>query len=165
MSDEILKSKQYAIEKHGNQKYGDKEYIYHLQQVHNLILEAGLDETYQKAAFLHDVLEDTNTSKKELEEYFGKETAHLVWCVSGFGSNRKERNQDIKKKLALYPEARNLKLADRICNMRESKIDNPKLYQMYLKELPEFKEMIIEANDYLIDILENEFNSSLKMKI
>lgn len=159
----IHKAKDFAILKHKDQTYGDYPYSYHLDEVYNMVCEAGLNDNFKIAAYLHDVLEDTSTTQKELIQEFSDEISKIVFCVSGFGKNRKERTQNIIDKLTQNPQYIDLKLCDRIVNMRQSKLTNSKLYEMYCKELLQFEPLISLGSDYLQKIIENEFKSSSKI--
>ncbi|MBR3486033.1 MAG: bifunctional (p)ppGpp synthetase/guanosine-3',5'-bis(diphosphate) 3'-pyrophosphohydrolase [Clostridia bacterium] len=68
----------FATQKHAGQKrrWGG-EYILHPLAVCHMLAAAGYDETYQVVAVLHDVLEDTQTTKEELTE-FGEKVVHAV---------------------------------------------------------------------------------------
>jgi guanosine-3',5'-bis(diphosphate) 3'-pyrophosphohydrolase len=85
-----------------------------------------MDVTTVTAGLLHDVLEDTSTTKADLEAEFGKEIAELVDGVTKIGklafSSREERQAENFRKM-LVAMARDLrvlmiKLADRLHNMR-----------------------------------------------
>lgn len=152
MKNRILKARQFAIEKHGEQKYGELPYIYHLDMVYQITLDAQLDEDYQVAAYLHDILEDTNTTKKDLEDLFGHRVAKLVDSVSGKGETRKEKKQCMLAKLNDFPEGINLKMADRYANMKES-LDIPKLFKMYEAELAEYLPLFEKGNQYLLYLI------------
>ena len=93
------------------------------------------------AAWLHDILEDTPTTRAEVEAVFGTEIAALVDAVTdGPGSNRAERHvESFRKMRAAGEEARRLKLCDRIANVSNCAFHRPELYKMYLKEHPTFK--------------------------
>ena len=53
------------------------------------------------AAWLHDVLEDTEITKTELEEKFGPVVAEIVYTLSDDkGSSRDERKANFYKKIA-----------------------------------------------------------------
>lgn len=60
----VANAREVAKQAHGNQMYGDKPYIYHLDSVYNVALEH-IDlfpedsETILCACFLHDTVEDT----------------------------------------------------------------------------------------------------------
>jgi (p)ppGpp synthase/HD superfamily hydrolase len=134
MNPHVKQARDYAIRKHGDQMYGDKPYSHHLDQVYAVIVQLNLGEDYEIAAYLHDVKEDANVSKEELVEKFGERVANLVLAVSGEGMNRHERHEDTKKKLEQYPDAIILKMADRLVNMRSSKVHKPGLFKTYCKE-------------------------------
>src|SRR5262245_61423083 len=85
-----------------------------------------MDVTTVTAGLLHDVLEDTQATKADLEREFGKEIAELVDGVTKLGklafSSREERQAENFRKM-LVAMARDLrvlmiKLADRLHNMR-----------------------------------------------
>lgn len=152
MNEKILKARKFAIEKHGKQMYGDKPYIYHLDMVYQIALNAQLDEDYQVAAYLHDILEDTNVTKEELESIFGKRVAQLVDSVTGYGETRKEKKQCMLAKLNDFPEGISLKMADRYANMKES-LDIPKLFKMYESELAEYMPLFEKGNQYLLGLI------------
>jgi (p)ppGpp synthase/HD superfamily hydrolase len=128
----------FAIKAHGSQQYGTEPYSYHLEMVRNILVEFGYtSEDYMCAAWLHDTLEDTDTTKAEVEELFGSVIADLAFAVSGFGHNRKARNANILNKLSQNTKAIPIKLADRLANCRNS--TDSKFLSMYKKEYPAFK--------------------------
>lgn len=134
-------ARDFATVKHKDQKYGIHPYSYHLDEVHSVLVETRSDNTdLLVAAYLHDVLEDTNTSPEEIKSLFGFKVLALVEAVTGRGNSRKIRNADIYRKiLVVGHDAADLKLADRIVNTRESKKTNKQYYAMYKKEFFEFK--------------------------
>lgn len=87
----------------------------------------------------HDVVEDTKTPLSEIETLFGRNVAALVNAVSGVGKTRKERNASAYIKLAAYPRAVPLKLADRIANTTHSKTHKHTVYHMYKDEYSTFR--------------------------
>jgi (p)ppGpp synthase/HD superfamily hydrolase len=125
---------------HGDQKYGSEPYVVHLAAVRSVLAEYGFAGDLLVAAWLHDVLEDTKTSVKDLTTAFGSKVACLVVTVTGRGSNRKERNASIYNQVAGHPPALPLKLADRIANGRTCvKRGDAELLAMYQGEYPEFR--------------------------
>lgn len=135
----------FAIRRHGEQKYGSYPYALHLAMVENYLSEFGFKEYhYQAAAWLHDVLEDTRTVLDDILNCYGGIVASIVYSVSGEGATRKERNANMYERVAKYPLAAPVKVADRISNLTISitsarhREDVSKL-KMYLNEAEEFR--------------------------
>lgn len=144
-SELVARAKTLATKAHSNQKYGDQPYSIHLEAVESVLLEFGVsDENLRAAAWLHDVVEDTAVTLKELEQEFPPEVTKLVQAVTNEpGNNRKERSQKTYLKIKLIPEAIVLKLADRIANGRKSmQTSKDSLYKMYQKEHSAFREAL-----------------------
>jgi len=111
---------------HGQQRASGEPYLSHPLEVAHLLVGFKMDVTTVTAGLLHDVLEDTEATKDELEREFGKEIAELVDGVTKLGklafSSREERQAENFRRL-LIAMARDLrvimiKLADRLHNMR-----------------------------------------------
>jgi GTP diphosphokinase / guanosine-3',5'-bis(diphosphate) 3'-diphosphatase len=110
----------------GQQRSSGEPYIYHPMAVARILAEMRLDHTTLIAAILHDVIEDTPTSKDELGKAFGEDVAQLVDGVSKFqkieGQTRAEVQAESFRKLllAMTQDLRVIliKLADRLHNMR-----------------------------------------------
>lgn len=138
-TDLILAARMYALEAHGNQKYGDLPYSYHLTAVTDLLKTHGFDDIVIAAGWLHDVVEDTTASLFDIRERFGGRVARIVdACTDGAGETRKERKAEAYKKLAASgSDARAVKLADRVANMQAS-IENAKMAKTYRDEFPDF---------------------------
>ena len=110
----------------GQQRASGEPYLSHPLEVAHLLVDFKMDVTTVTAGLLHDVLEDTQATKQELEREFGKEIAELVDGVTKLGklafSSREERQAENFRKM-LVAMARDLrvimiKLADRLHNMR-----------------------------------------------
>ncbi|HEU4534315.1 MAG TPA: HD domain-containing protein [Polyangiaceae bacterium] len=117
----------FAIERHGAQRYGDAPYHVHLAAVRAVLADFGLGGALGVAAWLHDVLEDTPTSRGELEARFGAEACALAWAVTGEGEGRGERARSMYEKIRACPAAAPLKVADRIANVEASRARPDKL--------------------------------------
>lgn len=79
--DEALVKKSYLLakESHGNQKrHSGDLYFSHPVAVAEILTSLKLDEESIATALLHDVVEDTDVSLKEIEHEFGYEVAKLV---------------------------------------------------------------------------------------
>ncbi len=106
-------------------------YIIHPLAVANLVREWGLDDASIAAAFLHDVLEDTSHTQKELEKIFGIEIAQIVDGMTKlrnfkFGENPDAEN--IRKLILSFGKDLRvilIKLADRYHNMMTLKYKSP----------------------------------------
>lgn len=128
---ELIKALVFASAKHRDQRRKDvcaSPYINHpIQLVDVLTNEAGItDINVLKAAVLHDTIEDTQTTKEELEQHFGLQICKIVLEVSDDGNLCKnDRKQaQISHAAELSDEAKLVKLADKICNLRDV-ADNP----------------------------------------
>ena len=142
-------SQQFAISKHGNQKYGEHPYSYHLNYVVNILTEYGYakDDAIISAGWLHDTIEDTDTTHAMLVLEFNQEIADIVWAVSSEpGKNRQAKFRNTAPKIISNKKALIIKLADRIANTEASLANNPKLYQMYVKEFTLFHELLYQDN-------------------
>ena len=117
----------YAAQAHAHQKRMSGEpYITHPLAVAGAVVEWRMDADAICAALLHDVLEDTGTTKHELAEKFGKEVAELVDGLSKldkmeFASYQEAQAENFRKMLMAM--ARDLrvvliKLADRRHNIQ-----------------------------------------------
>ncbi|KZZ58371.1 (p)ppGpp synthetase, partial [Oleiphilus sp. HI0125] len=110
----------------GQYRRSGDPYIIHPIAVANILADLHLDHETLMAALLHDVIEDTETSKNELAEEFGSAVAELVDGVSKltqieFKSKAEAQANNFQKMtLAMAKDIRVIlvKLADRLHNMR-----------------------------------------------
>ncbi len=146
----VDRAKRFAIQAHGDQKYGDLPYSVHLESVETVLIEFGhISSVMRAAAWLHDVLEDTETTEAQLvDANIPHEVISLVQSVTSEpGKNRKERNAATYPKIARNLYAVALKLADRIANVRNATASGSDLLKMYKKEYPEFRAALIGVRD------------------
>jgi len=79
----IDKAYEFAKQKHAEQKYSGRPFIYHpLQTFRVLEILVPDDENLLMAALLHDTLEDTKTTYDELKTMFNEDIANLVQEVT-----------------------------------------------------------------------------------
>lgn len=122
----ILRALAFASEKHRHQRRKDAEaspYIDHpIAVAHVLVNECGVtDPVVVCAAILHDTVEDTATTREELALEFGSEIAGIVAEVTDDKSLPKAERKRLQIEHAehLSKRARLVKLADKICNVRD----------------------------------------------
>lgn len=146
--DKIEEARVFAAERHGAKRYGDRPYSYHTDMVCEILRSYGYGGgDLEVAGHLHDVEEDTDTSREELALRFGADVEAMVWAVTGVGKNRREKNAAMFEKIRALPQAAVLKLADRHANGRCAKGDSPGLFQMYQKEMPLFRKELAGLGD------------------
>jgi GTP pyrophosphokinase len=110
----------------GQQRQSGEPYITHPLAVAKILAEWHLDPQALMAALLHDVVEDTPTTKTEISKRFGKPVAELVDGVSkidriDFATLQHAQAENFRKMLlAMARDVRVIliKLADRLHNMR-----------------------------------------------
>ena len=137
----LFHSLAFAAHKHRAQRRKDKEaspYINHpIALADVLVNEGGVDDPVALcAAVLHDTIEDTETSYEELQERFGKEIADVVMEVTDdktlLKAERKERQ--VTHAPHLSQRARLVKLADKICNLRDIASNPPANWPLERKQ-------------------------------
>ena len=122
----ILKALEFAARKHRDQRRKDPEaspYINHPIALANVLCNEGCveDPIVIATAILHDTLEDTDTTQEELEKAFGPRIAQIVAEVTDDKRLPKQERKRLQVEHAagLSTEAKLVKLADKICNVRD----------------------------------------------
>ncbi len=122
----LLKAIRFSAEKHRNQRRKDvpkSPYINHPIEVAETLWEVGgvRDSVTLIAALLHDTIEDTNTTSVEIEQNFGYEVMSLVLEVTDDKTlpRPQRKAQQIVTAPLKSPRAKLIKLADKICNIRD----------------------------------------------
>jgi len=116
----------FASEKHRDQRRKDRRaspYINHPIEVASVLATVGgvSDVATLAAAVLHDTIEDTNTTEDELEAHFGREIRALVREMTDdkqLPKAERKRLQIVHAPAASH-RAKLIKLADKICNVRD----------------------------------------------
>lgn len=106
-----------AKSKHCGQMYGEHEYAYHLKQVAASVYEAQADSIHVSVAYLHDILEDTDTTVEMLREWF---PASVVDAVVALTKIKGEKYSEYLDKVAANKIALVVKMHDTLCNLTES---------------------------------------------
>ncbi|AFL74828.1 HD domain-containing protein [Thiocystis violascens] len=127
----VVDALSFAAHKHRDQRRKDRDaspYINHpIALMRVLALEAGLqDPLVLGAALLHDTVEDTETTPEELAERFGPAIRDLVLEVSDDKtlSKAERKHQQVLHAAGASEGAKLIKLADKICNLRDV-VNNP----------------------------------------
>ncbi len=110
----------------GQDRMDGSKYITHPEAVANILLDLKMDSDSLCAALMHDVIEDSDVSKKNLINLFGKDVAEIVDGVSNLGkiditsNTDRDANNLQKMMLAMSKDVRVilLKICDRLHNMR-----------------------------------------------
>lgn len=170
--DRVFAAREFAIEAHGEQKYGNDPYVAHLDEVATLCLHhlpgIGVREPDGTgfsnfvpliadcliAAYLHDVLEDTGKTEEDIRSLFGDRAALVAAGLSDPpGKNRKERKTLLHERLAALNEAAAVdavilatKPMDRLANCLRCEADgNTSLLDMYRKEAVDFRQAVFRV--------------------
>lgn len=122
----LIRAAIFAANKHRDQRRKDaaaSPYINHpLALADVLANEGGVDDVEVLcAALLHDTIEDTQTTPDELRREFGDRVANIVLEVTDDKSLPKAERKRLQIVHAGHAsfEARLVKLADKICNLRD----------------------------------------------
>jgi (p)ppGpp synthase/HD superfamily hydrolase len=142
-----LKALNFATDAHRGQvrKYTGEPYIEHPIAVVALLRTINADEITIAAAYLHDVVEDTNISIDAIRSNFGPVISDIVSSLTDIGSsagNRATRKRIDRERLeASGPRAQTIKLADLIDNTSSIEEHDPKFAKVYMAE----KRMLLKS--------------------
>ena len=122
----LIRAAVFAAHKHRDQRRKDaaaSPYINHpLALADVLANEGGIEDAdVLCAALLHDTIEDTETTAEELHREFGSKITSIVLEVTDDKSLPKAERKRLQIEHAEHAshEARLVKLADKICNLRD----------------------------------------------
>ena len=121
----VCEAAELAARRHsGQQRKGDENepYINHLAEVASILAAVtdGADAELVAAGWLHDTIEDTDTSRDELAQRFGVRVADMVEEVTDDMTLAKSerRRRQVKDAPKKSPGAKLIKIADKISNIR-----------------------------------------------
>jgi (p)ppGpp synthase/HD superfamily hydrolase len=133
----------YASEAHAEigqvRKYSGEPYIIHPIRVLRIVQTVNDDPEVHAATLMHDVIEDTKRTKKDIARHFGTRIANLVDEVSDVSTpqdgNRERRKEIDRLHLAeASDDGQTIKLADLIDNGEDIAEKDPKFAPTYLME-------------------------------
>jgi GTP pyrophosphokinase len=117
----------------GQVRLSGEPYLNHPLEVAGILTQLKLDVASVATGFLHDTVEDTLTTRKEIQENFGDEIAQLVDGLTKISqislrSSEEHQAENFRKMiLAMVKDIRVIliKIADRLHNMRTLKYHTP----------------------------------------
>ena len=150
MKNIVEKVKKYSFKKHDLpsecQRYGNNPYSIHLNNVvivikrYLYLLDKDVHDDVVASGWGHDLIEDTDTSPRNLVEIFNERIADIVFRVTNErGFDRKEKNFKTYPKIWVNDLAIFVKLCDRISNTDNSKKTGHRMYAVYKDEYPVFR--------------------------
>ena len=165
----LLRALSFASVKHRNQRRKDAEsslYINHPIAVASVLsTECGVaDEQLLVAAILHDTVEDTETTFDELAAHFGSAVTALVRELTDDKSLPKaERKRlQIEHAHSASPGAKQLKIADKICNIRDILANPPAGWPVQRRrEYLDWASQVVDACTGVNTCLERVFDAAL----
>tara|TARA_B100000497_G_scaffold37518_1_gene44071 strand:- start:224 stop:727 length:504 start_codon:yes stop_codon:yes gene_type:complete len=121
-------------------KYDGAPYIVHPQRVADIVRTYGGSDDQIAAAYLHDVVEDTQVDINTIRDMFGDTIAELVSDLTdvscSYDGNRATRKSiDMEHTLCGSVDAQFVKLADIIDNSRDIAENDPSFWKVYQKEM------------------------------
>lgn len=168
----IIKAIAFAADKHRSQRRKDAEaspYINHPIALANVLAnEAGIeDEKVLIAAILHDTIEDTETTESELARVFGKEiTAIVIEVTDDKTLPKAERKRlQIEHAPSISRRAKLVKLADKICNVRDIDSKPPANWSLERRrEYFDWAKAVVDGLRGAHPTLEHLFDEALKRR-
>jgi guanosine-3',5'-bis(diphosphate) 3'-pyrophosphohydrolase len=166
----VLKAAEFAAQKHEGQIRKGRDgspYIDHPKSVARVLAEVGGvdDPEILAAAWLHDTLEDTETTPEELTSAFGERVCRLVEEVSDDKSLLKEERKQlqIEHALMLSADAVLIKFGDKISNVIEITNTPPIKWSLERrKKYLDWAEAVIDNCPKVNTALEQHFAEVLK---
>jgi len=157
----VEKARQFATDAHGRheqiRRYTNEDYIVHPQAVAERVSEFLPQPEVLAAAWLHDVVEDTDVNIEEIRQLFGDDVALLVdQLTSGpHGSDlaRAERKLLDREQLQQADiRAKTIKLADIIDNTHTIADRDPEFAARYLPEKYAMLQVLKQGNPALFKL-------------
>lgn len=135
----VERAKEFAQKAHASQvrKYTGEPYFRHLEEVAAYVTWAGGSQEMIAAAYLHDTIEDTETSFIDLTTEFGHSVTQLVWELTDQESegNRAERKRRRAEFLSRAPgSTQTIKIADLLSNTPSIALYDRRFAPVYLRE-------------------------------
>lgn len=169
MTDLIERARRYATEAHARidqrRKYSNQPYDAHLRRVALLVKEVSDDDDEEvvAAAWLHDTVEDTPATFRDIEQEFGAAIAQLVAELTDV-SKPSDGNRAVRKAIdrdhlaGASARAKTVKLADLIDNCRDICSHDPKFARIFLGEMEALLRVLTAGNAVLLERAHKTWN-------
>lgn len=151
----VIKARDFASDAHGRhgqiRRYTNEAYIVHPQAVVETVSGVLEEPEALAAAWLHDVVEDTDVELSEIELHFGEQVALLVDQLTTGphppSMSRAQRKQKDRQQLgAACQIAKTIKLADIIDNTHTIADRDPEFAALYLPEKKSMLEVLMTGD-------------------
>ncbi|MFP5501914.1 MAG: HD domain-containing protein [Candidatus Sericytochromatia bacterium] len=153
----ITRAAAYAAEahKHQTRKASPEPYVNHVLRVAHMAVQAGLSAEAVSAALLHDVVEDTRYSQKDIEAAFPPRVADLVdrltqwWPDDADAATKAAGKPKYYARILEDAEAIDIKLLDRADNLQDMARMLPKARgwaERYMRRTEEEIKPMLEAS-------------------
>lgn len=150
----VYGAKMLAYKYHAGQLYGGYPYVFHIEEVVRNLYEYRYydygdrwDSDLLIAAYLHDLLEDTEYTRDELVNLVQSE--RIMGIIDAVtepkGKNRKERTAHTVEAISKNEDAAIVKAADRLANMTYSRKMMSQHWGLYKKEYPQYEAIFEKA--------------------
>ncbi|MDH5473327.1 MAG: HD domain-containing protein [Gammaproteobacteria bacterium] len=164
----LMHALEFASRKHKDQRRKDVDaspYINHPISLANILCnEAGITNIdVICGALLHDTVEDTDTTEQELNREFGEKICSIVMDVTDNPEmNRVERKQaQIDHAAHASTEAKLVKLADKISNLRDVAVNAPPSWSLERRqEYFDWAKQVIDQVRGVHPLLESIFDQA-----
>lgn len=166
----LVKGAAFAADRHRHQRRKGADpipYINHPLEVADILAtDCGVtDLTTLLAAVLHDTIEDTPTSPEEIETAFGRDVRLLVEEVT----DDKQLSKGVRKRLqierapSLSPAAKQIRIADKISNLRDLVRNPPADWPTRLcREYVDWGELVVAGCRGVSQRLERLFDATVQ---
>lgn len=149
----LLRALEFAATHHAAQvrKFNPEPYILHPIRVAKMVAENAADETTIVAAILHDIVEDTPVTIKDIYDEFGMEVALVVADLTNLKDPSKNRAirkaEEVERARGMTKEAKVIRLADIIDNVPSIVAnDKPEFAKLYVEEKRALVKNLIGTN-------------------
>lgn len=164
---------EFARVAHGSQrrKYKDEAYIEHPKRVAALVKTVPHTSEMICAAYLHDVVEDTPVTLKEIESKFGTEVAQLVdeltdeFIKESYPhlNRRRRKEKETERQANTSEAAKTIKLADVIDNTPDISQNDPAFARRYIPEMDALVKALQGGDPTLYVRAQNEVEIAKKL--